>query len=112
MTIITEVSHKMRELLDTTAQICAEETRLVQRQGGKVNGANLCQTLVFGWWQNPDASLEQLCQTGMSVGLTISPQGLDQRFNQQTGKFLKSLLNQIVAQKVTGEKTSIRLFER
>ena len=112
MPMITEVSQKMRELLKTGAETSAEETGLIQRQGGKVNGSNLCQTLVFGWWQNPDATLEQLSQTGRSVGLDISPQGLNQRFTQQTSEFLKHVVNQLVLQKVVGEKTEVELFER
>lgn len=112
MTIIPEVGQKMRAMLNKVAQKCAQETKLVQRQGGKVNGTNLSQTLVFGWWQNPDATLEQLCQTGMSVGLSITPQGLDQRFNRQASELLKRVLQEVVAQKVVGEQTNIGLFER
>ena len=112
MTIIPEISQKIRTILSTTAAECAQEARLVQRQGGKVNGANLSQTLVLGWWQEPDATLEQLCQMGMSVGLEISPQGLDQRFNARTGAFLKRLLARVVSDKVAGEAVDIGLLDR
>ncbi|MCA9988093.1 MAG: IS4 family transposase [Anaerolineales bacterium] len=112
MTIIPEISQKIRTVLGTAAAECAEEAQLVQRQGGKVNGVNLSQTLVLGWWQDPEASLEQLCQMGASVGLVLSPQGLDQRFNARTATFLRRLLARVLVERVGGEKVAVEILDR
>jgi len=67
----------------------AIETGFVTRKR-KVPGSNFIQTLVFGWLDNPDATLEELAQTGVKVGLDISPQGLDKRFTKESSEYLMS----------------------
>lgn len=112
MKIINQVSKNLQIIFMAAARECAEETGLIQRQGGKVTGENLCQTLVFGWWQNPDASLESLCQMGMTVGLDISPQGLEQRFTEKTSHFLKAVLSKVIEHQIAGDQTAIDTFKR
>ena len=106
MTIITELSDKMHAVLNKVAEAAAEKKELIKRKG-KITGANLCQTLVLGWWQNPDATLEELTQVGKSVGLQISPQGLNQRWNQTTASFLQQILTELVSMKIAGETVEL-----
>lgn len=97
--MITEISKQMKSTLTESAELAAAKTGLVQRKV-KVTGTNLAQTLVMGWWQNPNQSMEGLSQVAHSVGLTISPQGLEQRLNQKTATYLQELLQTIVAVKL------------
>lgn len=108
---ITQVSNTMQTLLNDTANKVAEENGLIKRRR-KVNGANLCQTLVLGWMSNPAATLEELCQTGAAVGLEISPQGLDQRFTKETGQFLQRMLEETIAATFFVEPVAIPLLQR
>lgn len=99
MTIISQLCTNMQTLFCDIADNAAEQANLVQRRG-KVTGKNLCQTLVVGWWQNPDATLEELTQVGRSVGLCLTPQGLENRWDARTARFLQLVLEQLVSHKV------------
>lgn len=49
--------------------------------------------MIFGWQANPQASLEELCQSASVCGVDISPQGLQERLNSpQAHQFLYQLL--------------------
>jgi len=108
---IAQVSKTMQSILYRTAHEVAAECGVVKRQR-KVNGANLCQTLILGWLSNPAATLEELCQTGAAVGLEISPQGLDQRFTKETGVFLQRMLEEAIAVTFSVEPVETALLQR
>ncbi len=112
MSMIPSISTKMREVLQTEAKASAEENGLIQRQGGKVTGENLAQTLVFGWWQKPEASLDELCGMGAAVGLDISVQGLNQRWNKRTADFLAGLLTRMASNQIAGEAVEQAMLDR
>lgn len=105
MGIITQISKEMKRVLAESADRAAQVAGLIQRER-KVNSRNLGQTLIMGWWQEPNISLEGLTQIGKSVGLAITPQGLDQRFNETTATYLREILQAIVQIKIenTGQK--------
>ena len=108
---ITQVSKTMQTILNDTANEVAEASGLIKRQR-KVSGANLCQTLVLGWLSNPAATLEELCQTGAAVGLEISPQGLDQRFTEETSRYLQQMLEETIAATFFAKPVAIPLLQR
>lgn len=111
MDILEQVSASMQEVLTTQAERIAEETALVKRQR-KFTGPSLSQTLVFGWLDNPDASLDELTQMAADVGVQVSPQALEQRFNQTTACFLKGLLEASLEQMIAGEPTALEMLQR
>lgn len=111
MTIITRVSQAMQRVLTDTATKAARETGFIQRQV-KVTGANFCQTVVFGWLANPEATLEALCQTGVAVGLEITPQGLDQRFTQAASNCLHQVLQAALAETIQSEAVAVPVLQR
>jgi hypothetical protein len=69
----------------------ARACRFVQRRSS-LTGFIFLKGLVFGFIQYPRASLNQLCQTCYDLGVTISPQGLNQRINEAAVAFLNRLL--------------------
>jgi hypothetical protein len=69
----------------------ARACQFVQRRS-PLTGFIFLKGLVFGFIQHPRASLNQLCQTCYDLGVTISPQGLNQRINEAAVMFLKELL--------------------
>ena len=111
MTIITEISEAMQRVLTETAEQAAKVTGFIQRQK-KITGANFCQTLVFGWLQEPEATLESLSQTGVTVGLEITPQGLDQRFTQEASECLYQVLQAALGEAVSSKGVAIPVLER
>lgn len=76
MSIVPQVADAMQEILTETADVIGRETGFIQRQR-KLSGSSFVQTLVFGWLSNPDATLEELAQTAATLGIDITPQGLN-----------------------------------
>lgn len=92
MTTIPQLSQILQELLIEDANRIGRESGFIQRQR-KLSGASFAQGLVFGWQANPQASLEELCQSARVCGVEISPQGLQERLNSpQANRFLHQLL--------------------
>ena len=91
-TTIPQLSRILQQLLIDDANRIGRESGFIQRQR-KLSGASFAQSLVFGWQANPNASLEELCQSARVCGVTISPQGLQGRLNSpQANRFLHQLL--------------------
>lgn len=109
--MITRMSQAMQNVLTHAAAKAAKETGFIQRQV-KVTGENFCQTLVLGWLQNPEATLEELCQMGITVGLEITPQGLEQRFTKAASDCLYQVLQAAIAETVQAEAVAIPLLQR
>lgn len=83
-------SQQVQNFLEDVAYDISRETGFVQRES-KMNGKVFAQTLILGWLDNPEASLNELVQCSAQLGVTISESGLQQRLNQQAVEFLKRL---------------------
>lgn len=96
-TTIPQLSQILQQLLIEDANRIGRESGFIQRQR-KLSGASFAQSLIFGWQANPQASLEELCQSVRVCGVEISPQGLQERLNSpQAHRFLHQLLLQGVS---------------
>ena len=93
-TTIPQLSQILQQLLIEDANRIGRESGFIQRQR-KLSGASFAQSLVFGWQANPNASLEELCQSARVCGITISPQGLQERTQQPPSE---PILASIIAQ--------------
>jgi len=111
MTSIPQIAKALRTVLTTTANRAARATRCVQRRS-KLSGAKFVQTLVFGWLANPDATYEELAQTAATLGVRISPQGLEQRFTAAAAQCVERVLQAAVQQVITAAPVAIPLLQR
>jgi len=111
MTTIQQVAQKMQTVLRSTADAAAQETGFVQRKS-KLTGAKFTQTLVFGWLSSPQATLEELAQTAATLGVEISPQGLDQRFTRAASACLEQVLSAAVDEMIDAEPVVIPVLRR
>ncbi|MBM4432278.1 MAG: IS4 family transposase [Chloroflexi bacterium] len=111
MTTIPHLVDVLRAVLGPTADTEAKRTGFVQRQS-KLTGAKFVQALVFGWLENPEATLEELSQTAMALGVSISPQGLDQRFSPCAADLLQAVLERAVQEVIASEPIAIPLLQR
>ncbi len=111
MWTVTQVTTTVQTLLTTTANRLARETGFVRR-ASKLTGAHFVQALVFGWLNNPNATLQQLAQMAGTVGVPISSQGLDQRFSQVAANLLRRVLEVAVGSLVTADPVAIPLLQR
>jgi DDE family transposase len=95
MRTIRETVTALRTMLATVEPL-AQATGFVRRRS-KLSGVRFVQTLVFGWLADPDLPLAGLCQVAASLGVRISPQGLEQRFTPQAADLLRRVLEQALA---------------
>lgn len=111
MTTVADLTQALQALFTTTADHLARRTGFVQR-ASKLSGAAFVQALVFGWLANPQASVEALAQAAAAAGVTISAQGLDQRFTEAAAVFLEDMLAAAVQTVIAADPVAIPLLER
>lgn len=111
MNILSRVAQAMQTILTTVANTLGRESGFIRRQR-KMSGQTYAQTLVLGWLQNPEATLEQLCQTAATLGIAIAPQSLDERFSHASSQFMEQLLVAAVEEVIATEPVAIPLLRR
>lgn len=102
MTSITQVESAMTHILTERANVLAKETGAIRRVR-KFEGADLLQTLVFGWMQHPDASLEQLSSTAAIGAVQVSDTAVHKRFSKACAAFLHAILEELLKVVVQAE---------
>lgn len=111
MITIPQVAQAMQTVLTSVADTAARTTRFVQRQS-KLTGALFTQTLVFAFLSNPHASREELAQTAATLGLDITPQGLDQRMTEAGAACLLEVVDAAAATLLAAEPVALPLLAR
>jgi len=111
MDILSRVADSMQTILTTVADKMALTTDFIKRLR-KLSGSLFVQTLVFGWLSNPDSTLDELAQTAATLGLSITPQALDQRFTPQAADCLKKVLESSVETLITVDSQTIPIMQR
>jgi hypothetical protein len=110
MNSVSQVEQAMQTVFKQANQI-ARQTGFVQRES-KLTGVLFVQTLVSAWLANPEATREALAQMAASLGLSISPQGLSDRFTPEAADFLQRMLEVAVTQVIAAEPVAIPLLQR
>jgi len=110
-TTIPHVARALTDVLTSVADRAAHSSGFVRRQS-KLTGAAFVQTLTFGWLANPQATLEELTQTAAALGVTISPQGLDQRFSRRAARCLRTVLEAAVTRVLAARPAAVPLLQR
>jgi len=111
MGTIAHIGAAMQHVLGDFAKKKGYETGFMQRQG-KLDGGTFVQALVFGSMDNPDLSYTSLSQAAQAVGVTISPQGLEQRFTPAATLLMAEVLQEMVKQVISGRPTRIQILQR
>jgi Transposase DDE domain len=108
---IHEVATALQMVFNRVAEDAARDSGFVQRQS-KLTGAVFVRTLTFGWLHNPEATLEELAQTAADLGVSISPQGLEQRFSPRSAACLQQVLAAAVTQVLASDPLAVPLLQR
>ena len=111
MTTIPQLTTTLQTLLGPTADAEARKAGFVQRQS-KLTGAKFTQTLVFGQLEDAHASLEDLVHTALTLGVDISPQGLDQRYTQSASAMLKGVLDRAIEAAIASDPVAVPILKR
>ncbi|MBA3946895.1 MAG: IS4 family transposase [Herpetosiphonaceae bacterium] len=113
MTTLAQISTQLQPLLTTTTDAVAQEQAYVKRPDrAKFTPSTLVQTLVFGWWATPDATIEQLAQMAHRVGVEASPQAIDQRFTAKTAALLEAVLAASMQHVARTQPVAIPILQR
>jgi hypothetical protein len=108
---VTQLAKEMQRVLNEEAEVAGDQTGFVQRES-KMTAALYVQTLVMGWLADPNSSIEALVRMAGNLGLQISAQGLDKRFNESAAECLKEVLLCAVAAVVGTSNVPIELLQR
>lgn len=111
MASIPKVAEKMETVLNRVPNEIGCSSGFVKRNS-KLNPAIFVQTVVLGWLQNPDATLEALTQTAAALGVGITPQGFDQRFGPEAAELLRRILESAVTHVVSADPVAIPVLQR
>ena len=111
MNKIPQIAEAIQTVLTTRADKIAQKTGFTQRQS-KLTGSAFVQTLVLSWLSDPAASLDNLTSMAAQCGVSISAQGLDQRFTAHSAACLHQVLDAAVSQVIGGEAVTIPLLKR
>lgn len=84
------IGQKITGFFAETVEAIARQTKFVQRHSA-LNGLNFLKTLVFGYLEDPQASLSDLTKVCLDLDVLITPQGLDERINPFSVAFLKAM---------------------
>jgi hypothetical protein len=99
MTILRNVGKKIQPILGPVADALGKTTGFIKRKV-KFTGSTFIKTLVFGWMQKPEATLEELVQAGVLNDIEVSAQGLNKRFTPESANLARAVLEQAVAEAV------------
>lgn len=112
MSSVTQISHAMHAVFDP-ADLLARYTRFVQRERlGKITGKRFVLTQVFGLLQRGEQAMSDLSQFARHSGMSISEQGLHERFTREAAAFLQEELNIAFTQLVVADPVAIPLLRR
>jgi hypothetical protein len=111
MGTIAQISTAMKYVLEEVAEKKGRETGFVKRKV-KLDGKSFVQTMVFGVLGEPELSYTEMSQTAGKVGVTITPQGLEQRFTPAASELMKAVLSAAVGQAIEGSSTRIPILQR
>lgn len=90
---LTTISQRIVAFFGESVNSLAQQTGFMRRQPRTgLDGMVFLRTLVWGFLENPHASLNDLSQVCEDQGVTITPQGLDERIHQHTVQFMQQLL--------------------
>lgn len=111
MTSIPHVADAMRAVLHEGANTHARTYGVIQRERA-MTGSQLVQTLVFGWLENPDATMAELTTMAKTLGVTISAPGLCQRFTDPLVACMAQVVQDAIGTVVAADPLATPLLAR
>lgn len=112
MSSVTQIEEAIQHIFES-ANALARESGFVQRvYPGKFDGKSFAATLVLGQIQPGEVSLSHLAHFATHLGVTVSGQGVDERYGKAAAVFLQKLLERAFTQVVAADPVAIPLLER
>jgi hypothetical protein len=112
MSNVPQVAEAIQRVLTTQAKEQERQTDFVQRSTAQLDGPAFVQTTVFGWMDQPEASYSQLQQVAASLGVSVSPQAIEQRFGPESAALLRAVLQEGMGEVLCSEGSVPELLSR
>jgi len=111
MISVTQFAETLRQILEEEANQLAKDTGFIQRERN-ITGADFAQTLIFGWLEDPEITLDGLTQIAQRREVEITASGWHQRFTPEAVSFLERLLERLTQVRLEAEATPSALLKR
>jgi hypothetical protein len=110
--ITSKIAKVLQTLLTDRANELGRSSKFIERER-KLTGSGFINTLLFGWLQNPEISVEGLVRGAVNHDIKISAQGLDKRFTEKAADFVKSVLEEGLKETIQAkESVNIEILKR
>ena len=111
MSSVSQMAQTLQALLNEHADQLARDVEFIQRERS-FSGADFAQALIFGWLQEPEATVEGLTQILARREVKISGAGLSQRFSQESARFMQQILTEVTQSHLQAEPVPSALLGR
>ena len=112
MATITQVAESIQKIFGEQIEVLARESGFIKRKV-TVTGSGFVQALVMAFQGKHPASYSEISQSASSLGMPMSAQGMEQRLNQSSAQFMKSVVEFAVKEKVSGiTRSAFPLLEK
>src|SRR2546421_8734774 len=111
MNTITQVVETLEQLLGEEVEQLAREVGFVKRHV-VLSGADFVHSLILGWLQEPEITLDGLTQVLERREVSISAPGLSQRFTPEAATLLQRVLARLCAGQMQVEPVEIALLKQ
>src|SRR5260370_14774557 len=111
MSSVTHFAETVQRILSEEADQLAREVGFVQRER-VISGADLMQSLLFGWLQEPEIAYDGLTQVLGRREVSITASGLSQRFTPEAACLLQRVLERLGAEQMEVEAVEIALLKQ
>ena len=111
MISVTQLTETLRQILEEEANELAKETGFIQRER-RISGADFAQTLIFGWLQDPQVTLDGMTQIAQRREVEMTSSGWCQRFTREAVAFLERLLQRLTQVRLEAEAAPVALLKR
>lgn len=111
MISVTQFAETLRQILEEEANQLAKETGFIQRERN-ITGADFAQTLIFGWLEEPEITLDGLTQIAQRREVEITASGWHQRFTPEAVTFVERLLERLTQVRLEADAAPSALLKR
>lgn len=101
MATITQVAETIQKVFGEQIEVLARESGFIKRKV-TVTGSGFVQALVMAFQAKRSASYSEISQSASSLGMPMSAQGMEQRLNESSAQFMKSVVELALKEKVNG----------
>lgn len=111
MSSLPQVAVALQHVLTAVPETLARSSGFCRRRS-KLTAALFVQTVVLGWLAHPTGTLHRLTQRAADRGVSLSPQGLAQRFTPAAAELLQGVLEAAVQQVIVANPVAAGLLTK